>query len=212
MKLVAINGSPRGKSSNTEVMLDSFLDGARETGAETVEIILAEKKIEPCRGCYSCWTSSPGRCTIRDDCAGALSALQGADVIALATPLYFNNISGTLKAFVDRFTSISNPHAEKAASQRIRPVPPPRLVMISNCGFPERSQFDVVSLWIRHMGRLMGVEVAAEIYATRGKLFRESVKRPAVIEYLRAVRTCGREVMAEGRISEPTAQIVRHGC
>jgi hypothetical protein len=185
MKLVAINGSPRGKSSNTEVMLDSFLDGAREAGAETVEIILAEKKIEPCRGCYSCWTSSPGRCTIRDDCAGALSALQGADVIALATPLYFNNISGTLKAFVDRFTSISNPHAEKAASQRIRPVPPSRLVMISNCGFPERS---------------------------RGKLFRESVKRPAVIEYLRAVRTCGREVMAEGRISEPTAQIVRHGC
>ena len=85
MKIVAINGSPRGRSSNTGAMVSAFLKGAQEAGAETVHIFLAEKEIKYCKGCHSCWTETPGQCVIRDDMAEVLSRVGGADVIVLAS-------------------------------------------------------------------------------------------------------------------------------
>ncbi|NWF91859.1 MAG: SCP2 sterol-binding domain-containing protein, partial [Syntrophaceae bacterium] len=62
MKILAIQGSPRPKASNTEVLLQEFLKGARSQGAETETIYLKEKKIHSCIGCYTCWTKTPGVC------------------------------------------------------------------------------------------------------------------------------------------------------
>lgn len=52
MKIVVINGSPKGKLSNTNVMVDAFLKGAQEEGAETIKVFLAEKEIRDCRGAF----------------------------------------------------------------------------------------------------------------------------------------------------------------
>lgn len=54
MKILAINGSPRGKQGNTEVLIRLFLDGCRQANAET--IYLNSKNIHSCSGCFTCWT------------------------------------------------------------------------------------------------------------------------------------------------------------
>lgn len=204
MKIVAINGSPRGRASNTGVMVDAFLKGAQEAGAETMNVFLAEKNIKYCRGCYSCWTETPGRCVIQDDMAEVLSRVAGADVIVLASPLYFNNISGTLKVFMDRLAVTGNPHSPKSRSAA------PKLVMISNCGFPDRSQFQVVSLWIKRVARLMRTEVIGEIYATQGRFLTAPTEevRPAVASYLRFLEKAGAEIATSMKLSETTESLL----
>ena len=83
-------------------MVSAFLKGAQETGAEIINIFLAEKEIKHCKGCVSCWINSPGQCVIKDDMAEILSLEEGADILLLATPLHFDNISGMLKVYMDR--------------------------------------------------------------------------------------------------------------
>ena len=56
IKILAVQGSPRPKSSNTDVLLQEFLKGAHSQGAETETIYLREKDIHPCGGCFTCWT------------------------------------------------------------------------------------------------------------------------------------------------------------
>ena len=99
MKVLAISGSPR-KGGNSEVLCDEFLKGAAESGHETEKIRLAEKKIAPCLACYGCMEHHV--CVRRDDMAQVLEAMKAADVIALASPVYFYSICAQMKTMIDR--------------------------------------------------------------------------------------------------------------
>jgi NAD(P)H-dependent FMN reductase len=199
MRVVAINGSPRGRSSATAALLGAFLGGAGEGGAEIEQIILSELRIGQCRGCYSCWTVNPGHCAIEDDMGAILPQLMGADVLVLGTPLYFNNVSGTLKAFIDRMTATGgNPHSRELRSGS------GSLVMVSNCGFADRGQFAALSLWAQAMSRLLGLALAAEIYAPRGKFLAEVAPGEAARAYLAAAKDAGFELVSAGFLSAAT--------
>lgn len=215
MKIVAINGSPKGKASNTNIMVSAFLKGAQAAGAETVNIFLSEKDINHCRGCFSCWLSSPGQCVIKDDMAQILSLCEGADIFVLATPLYFDNISSMLKVFMDRMIVKGDPHFQKNADGECRHLKKaetvsPKLVMISNCGFSERSHFQVISHWIQRASLNMGSEVLGEIYATQGGLLSTQMEgvQSIILNYLQNVEKAGREIVVNNRLSEETKQLL----
>ena len=213
MKIVAINGSPRGRVSNTGVMVGAFLKGAAAAGAETNEIFLCEKSIRYCRGCHSCWSETPGRCVIEDDMASVLSELAGVDMIILASPVFFNNISGTLKVFMDRLTVTGNPHVQTddrgdAAGKTRALGAAPGLLMISNCGFPDRSQFEVISLWMKRVAAMMGTAVIAEIYATQGRLLCDPPQelKETAAGYLHDLEQAGSEIASGGKLSAETVE------
>ena len=67
MKILCVNGSPKGRKSTTYLMAEEFLKGARGRGAETDHVLLSDKKIHHCIGCFSCWFKTPGRCFFEDD-------------------------------------------------------------------------------------------------------------------------------------------------
>lgn len=204
MKIVAINGSPRGRDGNSAVMADALLAGAVDGGARTESVFLAEKDIRYCRGCFSCWTRNPGWCVTQDDMAAVLAQIRGADVIILATPVYFGNISGTLKVFIDRLTAIGGVHPKEGAP----PGPRAKLLMVANCGFADRAQFEVIALWVRHLARAMQTELLGEVYAPQGRFLTTApaLLQPALADYRQLLHTAGRELAIGLRLTEATAR------
>lgn len=99
MKILAISASPR-KGGNSDVLCDEFLKGAAESGHEVRKIRLAEKKIAPCLACYGC--AETHICVRNDDMAEVLEALKAADVIVLASPVYFYSVCAQMKTMIDR--------------------------------------------------------------------------------------------------------------
>ena len=100
MRALGICGSPR-RGGNTEVLLDVVLGRLGELGAEIEKLSLSELHVEPCDGCRYCLEA--GECRIQDDMTGVvLPKLLEADVVVLASPVYFNNVSSYAKAFMDR--------------------------------------------------------------------------------------------------------------
>lgn len=213
MKIAVINGSHRGKNGNTNIMVTAFLKGAREAGAETVNILLAEKEIKYCRACKACWFKSPGKCVIEDDMAESLSLIEGADIHVLATPLYIDNISGMLKVFMDRMMVTASPYWGKDKEGECRHLTtgvPPQLMMMANCGYPERSHFQVISHWIKRYARNLGTEVIAEIYASQGAILslRENEVGIAVSNYLKVLEMAGREIATDRKLTLETKALL----
>ena len=203
MKVVAINGSPRGAASNTAVMTGSLLDGFASNGDSVADILLSEKDIHYCSGCYSCWSEKPGVCIHKDDMKEILAQILDANVLIIGSPLYFNNISGTLKVFFDRLTAGGGNPRDKTGSSTTRAAP--RFVMVSNCGYPNRNQFDIVSLWINRVAAMMGYAVAAELYTTTGKALTAPTEeqRRARTNYLEYLKGCGRCISRNMELDAP---------
>jgi len=99
MNIVYISGSPR-KISNTDYLLNCIL-----SRADGEFIKLTDYAIEPCRSCWACREN--GCCVIDDGMETVvIPKLLTADAIVVGTPVYFNNVTAQLKAFIDRTWSI----------------------------------------------------------------------------------------------------------
>ena len=99
-KGLIISGSPR-KSGNSDLWCDEFMRGAVDAGNNAAKIRAAEKKIGFCSACYYC-RKSGGVCAKKDDMTDILQKIIDADVIVLASPVYFYSIDAQMKALIDR--------------------------------------------------------------------------------------------------------------
>ena len=212
MKITAFNGSPRGEKGNTHFMVKEFLAGAEETGAEVENIFLVKKNIKHCLGYFNCWVKTPGKCVIDDDMEELLSKFTDSDIVIFATPLYVDNVTGIMKNFMDRLIPILDPHFEKDEKGEIRHQKRyekyPQVVVISNCGFPEQSHFQVLRLLFKRLARNMHSKVIAEIYRGGGEIFRQKslILKPFIYNYKKLLRKAGKEIVTNLKISEQTME------
>lgn len=100
MNILVISGSPR-KGGNTEIMAETFAKGAIESGHDVTIKTLSTLKVEPCTACGYCFTSG-GVCAQKDDMVEILEALDKADMLVFASPVYWFDISAQLKSAIDR--------------------------------------------------------------------------------------------------------------
>ena len=98
-KVLIISSTPR-KGGNSDILCDEFAAGAKEAGNKVEKIRISDKKIGYCTGCYAC--QKTGKCAIKDDAKKVIDKMMAADVIVLASPVYFYSISAQLKALFDR--------------------------------------------------------------------------------------------------------------
>ncbi len=96
-------GSPR-LGGNTELLLNEVLMGAQSKGAKTEKLILSSYKIKPCLEIYGC--RKTGHCVIKDDFDRVLDSIFNADVLILASPIFFYSLPSHTKALVDRCQSL----------------------------------------------------------------------------------------------------------
>lgn len=101
--ILALTGSPR-KGGNTETLVAAIMAGAAQMGAECETVRLPDLKIGPCIGCGGC--NKTGCCVILDDMQGLYEKLAAAQVICLASPIYFYGLSAQTKLFVDRLQAL----------------------------------------------------------------------------------------------------------
>lgn len=98
-KVLIISGSPR-KGGNSDILCDRFREGAEAAGNTVEKVFLRSLKIGPCMACYGC--RGKGVCVQKDDMEELLDQMVKADVLVLATPVYFYSMDGQLKTVIDR--------------------------------------------------------------------------------------------------------------
>lgn len=104
MKNVLIISSTPRKGGNSELLAEEFARGARETGNNVEIVYLRDKKIGFCKGCLAC--EETGRCAQKDDMPKLIEKVLDADVIVLATPVYFYTMCAQMKVFLDRLVPV----------------------------------------------------------------------------------------------------------
>ena len=104
MKRVIVISTSLRHGSNSDMLADSFVEGALAAGNEVEKISLTGKDIQFCRGCFAC--QQLGRCVINDDVNDMMAKVLEADVIAWATPIYYYEMSGQMKTLIDRMNAM----------------------------------------------------------------------------------------------------------
>ncbi|HIP49025.1 MAG TPA: hypothetical protein EYG92_08700 [Lutibacter sp.] len=216
--IVVFDGGYRSnKNSKTAFMVNHFINGAKEVGANVEYFKLKNYNIKECTGCYSCWTKSPGECIfdnkkVKDDMSMLRNKYREADLVVFASPLYIFNVSGILKTFMDRLLPILQPYMLLNKNGNI--MHPDRFpekgeqgfVVFSASGFPDVAHnFDGLTgmfrAWDSHNenSHLMGefYMPAAEmivqpIYEARRKLIKDLCIK------------AGKQIVTEGFINKET--------
>lgn len=216
MKILAINGSPKGKRSNTWRLTSAFLEGIaakkENGGAQTAEIEtlnIGSLNIKPCLGCFSCWSKTPGECCIHDDMQGVIDKILWADVVVWSFPLYYFGLPGQLKTLIDRQLPMSLPfmctETESGGHPSRYDMSGKRTVVISTCGFyTAQGNYDcVTSLY----DRLCGKGGYTAIFCGQGELFRVKELSERTDEYLSWVKKAGQEFASGGITGETRGKL-----
>ncbi len=114
MKIAVFNGSPR--KENTFALVEAFREGAESAGHEVEVYHVGQMKIAGCLGCEYCHTKGEGNCIQKDDLEKILPAYKEADMIVLASPVYYFTMTAQMEAAIQRVYCIGKPlKAKKAA-------------------------------------------------------------------------------------------------
>lgn len=111
-KIVILNGSPRRKG-NTSTLTKALAKGAEENGNEVTEFFLQGMEINGCRSCFGGHSARELPCVQKDGMAEVYPAVKDADVVVLASPLYYWNVSGQLKTAIDRLFALEEGDGQK---------------------------------------------------------------------------------------------------
>ncbi|MDD2957199.1 MAG: flavodoxin family protein [Lachnospiraceae bacterium] len=103
--IVILNGSPR-KKGNTSARVRSFTEGAESAGNTVTEFFLDSMDIHGCKGCFGGHSSRECPCVQKDDMMQIYPVVKECDVIVLATPLYYWNMSGQIRTAIDRLFAL----------------------------------------------------------------------------------------------------------
>jgi Multimeric flavodoxin WrbA len=210
MKVVAINSSPRKDKGNTAMILNPFLEGIKEKGAEVEVYYTNDIEIKPCRGDCSCMGTT-GKCFQEDDMDWLLPRIKEADILVLASPLYCDGVTGPMKMFMDRLVpaihltmEIREGHLRHPAR---RDMNLEKVVLVSNCGFWEMDNFDPMVAHIKAFSKNINTEYAGEILRPHGPVFGKMLKENmSVNDIIKSAREAGCQLVENGKMSSETTK------
>ena len=205
MKVIALNGSARGKKGVTWKLLDAFIGGLGEVGAEVTDIQLNELHISHCTACLTCMHKTPGLCAVKDDMDRIYPYFKKCDVFVMATPVYTDNMSGQMKTVMDRSICCLDPFLRIDGAGRVRHpfswTMPAKFFLVSTSGFPETESFLPLITTFRCQAANFGSEPVGEI-CIPGSIALQMA--PQHLEpRLDLIRQTGRMVGLAGKV-EPT--------
>lgn len=210
MKVLVINGSPKGERSNTMWLTHAFVDGFPDT-AEVKYITLREKDIHPCMGCFSCWTKTPGQCAVKDDMQEIYQDILEADIIIESFPLYFAGMPSRMRMmtercllFTKRYEGSPEDTFHSILEMEEHSLKDKKLVVISSCGYV--SMDTMFEGLLKEYDLICGEGNFTSILCAQGELLQAGNRTRQVVNYLEEVKQAGQEYYANGQISEERSQ------
>lgn len=214
MIITAINGSQKGMNGTTYEMLKYLGEGIMK-GNGTFDIInLLDQHIEQCRGCFACWNEKRGSCVIKDDMYQLLNIIRASDMIFLATPVYYHNVTIVMKKFLERLLPLNNAYVKKCDDGIYRhrcEDKIPSIVMVSSCSLSDYCNFDIISLYGKTIAQHLNTKVIAEIYRTEGSLFKTKIQNIKLVvnEYKKVWIKAGYELATDQCLSNMTLRDIK---
>lgn len=213
MRALVLNGSPTSDRGATYGVLQIFLRGMEKSGVEIDLVHLAKMKIDHCKGCFTCWTKTPGTCIQRDDMDELLPKVDGADFIIFATPVYVDGMTGLMKNAIDRSIPLDSGkvilkdnhcrHPRRSGEKSAK------VALVSVCGFAEMDNFDPLVHHIKAICKNMGNEYVGAIlrpYAwALGNADRIGIDTDDIIE---ALEEAGKQLVIDGKFDATTLRVI----
>ena len=212
MKILAINGSHRGRNGCTQILLDKLSEGATTCGAEFETVVLAEKKINRCLACDHCGkTATFGRCVYddKDDVKSIFEKMRAADIVVYGSPVYVFGVTGLLKTFMDRFNSTGTaPGLCLTQSGLIfhpvdKQVIGKPFVVLTLCANIEQETVKNTLAYFKTFARYVDVSIVGTLVRKMAMQL-EKTDDPLVQQVLASFVQAGRELALQGRISRGT--------
>ena len=213
MKVLIINGSPRGERSNTLQMTKAFIGGMKKAvDVETETVTIKDLDIQSCRGCFSCWSRTPGRCVINDDVRGITLKIFASDVVIYSFPLFYYSVPSKLKALIERQLPTVAPFMKGQKNYLVNGGHPPRFeldyktVLISSCGFyPTEKSYDAIRA---QFDMICGDGNYTELFLGEGELLSKQIARRRCTVRLQVIEQAGEEYARTGGISDSTRALI----
>lgn len=143
MKKILVVVGAGHKKGNTDQLADAFIKGAEEAGNHVTKVFLGGKDIRPCIGCNGCMRV--GKCIQKDDMQSIYEMYNESDMIVLASPLYFWQISGLLKTFIDRLFGAGGSYDKPMDS-----------ALLMTCRQPAAASYDYAKEYYLYLARYNG--------------------------------------------------------
>jgi multimeric flavodoxin WrbA len=219
MKILALNGSYRGKTGNTQWLLDKIAEGATAAGAEFETVVLAEQRIIRCAGCETCHTAEHYLQCIyenEDDVKAILDRMKAADILVYATPVYVFNLSGLMKTFLERLNSTVGTDALCVTDSGLffgrvdKAFHSKPFVILTCCGNVEAETAKNVVSYFKTFAKfldapIVGVLVRKSIGAMEeAKIVGVKPLKPVITDVANAFIQAGRELATQGKITAGT--------
>jgi multimeric flavodoxin WrbA len=203
-KTLVFIGNPRKKNGLTSFFLSPFIEGMKKAGADVEEVYLYEKKINPCLGCFACWTRTPGACVQKDDQKELLEKMERSDLIVYAVPLYYHGLPGLVKDHFDRQLPRVHPYVVKLnglMSHPRRTEAQQNFVLFSICGFPEIEQFEPLVRTFEAYTRHDNTKLCAKVLIPSAmQLYHNPTRRSVLLKKFELLRSAGEQVVRQGSI------------
>jgi len=214
MKVIAFNCSPKMDKGNTALILNPFVEGMKEAGAEVELFHLRKLKINPCRGCGICAFQTPGTCFRKDDMQMLYPKLREADIWAFGCPVYWSGIPGPMKNLIDRIMPLVLPFMEmrdgRSRNLLREGTRRGRIVVVSTGGTWEMDSFDLVLATMREVASFVDRACGRALLRPHADAMMPLMEMGTPLDDIfQAAKQAGQEMVQDGEMSAETVAAVR---
>ena len=195
------------EKGNTGSMIKALKQGLQVETPEIITKNVYQLKINPCIGCLSCWTETPGKCIHKDDMENILPLIVESDFLILATPVYVDGMTGPLKIFIDRMIPLGKGRVE-LRNDHMRHImryteKKHKMVLLSPSGFTERDNHGPIVSHVKGIAKHLDFSYVGEIVAPGFRYgYNEENQRKA----LEIISKAGEELVKNGSISPKVSE------
>jgi len=202
MNVLILNGSPNLDKGTTGTITKALEKGLHKTNPTITTKYVYKLNVNPCQGCFSCWSKTPGQCIHKDDVEELLPLVADSDILILATPVYVDGMTGPLKTLLDRFiplikgrVELRDNHMRHVVREEVKRG---KIVLVSSSGFAEMDNFSPLVTHVKALSRNLGRDYVGGVLVPSAwyYMYDEQVLGVA----LEIVKSAGEELGAVGLI------------